>query len=41
MPIKFQFAFLGKEHNYMASVTSVGKAGVPSDRVSDPTNTVL
>jgi hypothetical protein len=41
MPMSFQFSFLGKEHNYVASVTRVGKAGVPVDSVSDPANTVL
>jgi hypothetical protein len=41
MPINFQFSFLGKEHNYVASVMQVGKAGVPVDCVSVPANTVL
>lgn len=41
MSMSFQFSFLGKEHNYVASVRQVGKAGIPVDFVSVPANTAL
>jgi hypothetical protein len=41
MPMRVQFSFLGKEHNYVASVRQVGKAGIPVDFVSVHANTAL